>query len=280
MAPGYWHDVLSRGLAVPDDRPLDELTAELTTMLGSADPRLRDGTAYPALATWLERGVYDDLLPGLGDGMATGLTVGLGQRGTDSVFRRSFSALVLGECLQRDNRARLLPAGKVLEWGDRLTTWYLWERDSRGYVPGKGWAHAFAHGADAIGVLAQSPHLGSPELRVVLDVLAERLADRGSGILTAGEPDRMAAAAMSALRRNLLTLEQVEAWVARVAAGAATLGGTEDRDPYLAHGNPQAFLRALYLQVSLGARPPAVRSDLILVLVDALRRTNPDHLTR
>jgi len=99
MATGYWQDVLSKGLAVPVDRPLDDLTAELTTMLGSPDPELRDGTAYPALSTWIDRGVYDDLLSGLGDGMAAGLTVGLGESGTDSVFRRSFSVLALAECL-------------------------------------------------------------------------------------------------------------------------------------------------------------------------------------
>ena len=66
MAPGYWQEILSTGLAVPDDRPLDDLTAELTRMLGSPDPEQRDGTAYPALSTWIDRGVYDDLLSGLG----------------------------------------------------------------------------------------------------------------------------------------------------------------------------------------------------------------------
>ena len=35
--------------------------------------------------------------------MAAGLGVGLGERDTDSVFRRSFSALILGECIARDN---------------------------------------------------------------------------------------------------------------------------------------------------------------------------------
>ncbi len=64
-------------------------------MLGSTDPDLRDGVAYPVLATWIERGVYDDLLAGLGDGMAAGMTIGLGQNGTDTVFRRSVSTLIL-----------------------------------------------------------------------------------------------------------------------------------------------------------------------------------------
>ena len=56
------------------------------------------------LCTWIERGVYDDLLPGLGDGIATGLLTGIGERGTDSVFRRSFSALVVAEVIDRDTQ--------------------------------------------------------------------------------------------------------------------------------------------------------------------------------
>ena len=127
-----------QGLEVPSDRPLDDLTAELTAMLGSPDPEQRDGIAYPALATWVDRGVYDDLLVGLGDGMAAGLTVGLGEDGTDSVFRRAFSVLVLAECLERDTGQHLLPSGKVLQWGDQIATWYLRERDTRGYVPDQG----------------------------------------------------------------------------------------------------------------------------------------------
>ena len=148
MSIAYWDRVQAAGFEVPADRPLDDLTAELTTMLGSTRPEVRDGTAYPALATWIDNGVYDDLLVGLGDGMVTGLSVGLGESGTDTVFRRSFSALIVAECLERDSTRHLLPGGKVMEWGDRLATWFLTERDTRGYVPGKGWAHAIAHGAE------------------------------------------------------------------------------------------------------------------------------------
>src|SRR3712207_3850651 len=183
LMPGsYWKQVHASGLAVPSDRPLDDLTAELTRMLGDTDPETRDGTAYPTLATWVERGVYDDLLVGLGDGMAAGLGVGLGERETDSVFRRSFSALVLGECIGRDNKRPLVAGHKVLDWGDRIATWLLRERDLRGFVPGKGWAHAVAHGADALGTLANSPHVAANELTVVLDVIADRvlLPDRKS----------------------------------------------------------------------------------------------------
>lgn len=278
MSGSYWKSVLQAGLDVPQDRPLGDITTELTRMLGDPDPELRDGTAYPLLATWIERGVYDDLLAGLGDGMAAGLTVGLGESGTDSVLRRSFSVLVLAECIERDNRAHLLPGSKILDWGDRLATWYLRERDLRGFVPGKGWAHAIAHGADALAALARSRHLVGTELTVLLDVIADRILDNDV-VYTAGEPDRIAFAVMAVLRRNMLPLSLVEPWLARIASGTKRRGAAADRDPFLATGNPQALLRALYLQLQLGSPAPDIRSDLLLSLVATLKASNPQYLS-
>lgn len=278
VGTGYWERVLGSGLGVPADRPLPELTAELTAMLGDPDPQIRDGLAYPTLVTWIERGVYDDLLVGFGDGMAAGLLTGLGEQATDSVFRRSFSALLLGECISRDNHRSLLPRDRVLIWGDKLAGWFLRERDLRGFVEGRGWAHAVAHGADALRALADSRHLGAPELTVLLDVVADRLLLPGPA-LVAGEPDRLAAAMMSVMRRGVVPLSVVEPWIARIA-GAAGAMSSATGDPYLVSSNPQAFLRALHLQMSLSSPAPPDRMDLLLVLVDALRSTNPHFLAR
>ena len=154
----------------------------------------------------------------------------------------------------------------------------LREQDLRGFVPGKGWAHAVAHGADALGTLAQSPHVGANELTVILDVIGDRLLLPVDQLFGNGEPDRLAAATMQVLRRNLLPLRLVEPWIARVVAGASRRASYDDRDPHLAGGNAEAYLRALHLQLALGPRPPEVRSDLLLVMVDALRTTNPEYL--
>jgi hypothetical protein len=277
MESTFWEQVLANGLKVPSGRTLTELTTELTTMLGSPDPRTRDGIAYPTLATWVAQGVYDDLLQGLGDGMASGLDVGLGEDGTDTVFRRSFSALVLAACVQRDNLMRLVGIDTLLGWGDRLAGWFVRERDLRGFVPGKGWAHAVAHGADAVGALAESPTIGRLELTVLLDVLGDRLLAPTRYHLVHGEPDRLAHATMRLLRRDLLGLDVLEPWVNRLA-GAAMPDGTSPDDPYLVRGNVQAYLRALHLQLALAQPAPECRSDLLLVLIDRLRRTNPDFL--
>lgn len=279
MAGTDWKQVLEAGLEVPTDRPLDELTAELTRMLGSTDPGLRDSTAYPALGTWIDRGVYDELLTGLGDGMAAGLGVGLGESGTDTVFRRAFSVLVLATVVERDTSQQLVPAEKVLRWGDQIVSWYLRERDFRGHVAGKGWAHAVAHGADAMGSLAGSRHFGLHELTVLLDVLADRLLTVDVPLLC-GEPDRIALAVMAILRRDVVPTRVVEPWISRIAAHANPSGTRAIADPYVPTNNAQQLLRSLYLLLAIGPQPPADRADLVLVTVDALRATNPFSLAR
>jgi len=276
MVATDWTQVLANEYQVPDDRSLPELTAELTTMLGDPDPHARDEVAFPVLATWVSEGVYDDLLVGLGDGIAAGLATGLGETGTDTVFRRTFSALVLGCVIERDTEERLVPGEQVLRWGDRIVGWYLRENDLRGFVPGRGWAHAVAHGADAIGALASSPHLSKAELAVLLDVIADRALSATEPLLS-GEPDRMASAALEVFRRNLVPVSDVESWLGRLEERANPFSGSDvtERDPYASTTNPQALLRAVYLQLAFGSQPPADRADLMLVTVDALRRTNP-----
>lgn len=272
MVPTFWQQVVANGLAVPEDRPLDELTTELTRMLGSADPHDREETALPTLVAWIDRGVYDDLLAGLGDGMASGLAVGVGSEGDDSVFRRVCSVAVLTRCLARDRTAPQLPADKVLEWGDRVATWWLRERDLRGFVSEKGWARAAGRGADAIAELAQSPYLGAPELTVMLDVLADRLLLPTAHRLTSGEPDRMARATAMVLRRDLVPLEVLEPWVDRLRQGATGVESATS-DPWARTFNTRAFLRALHLRLAVSSERPSVRSDLLLCVTDAVRAT-------
>lgn len=279
MASAFWEQVVADGLRVPDGRPLDEMTADLTRMLGDSDPAVRDGIAFPTLGTWISEGVYDDLLPGLGDGMCTGLDVGLGSTHDVSVFRRSFSALVLTECIDRDSVADLLSRDQVLRWGDRIATWLLRERDLRGFVPGQGWAHAVAHGADALGALMRSPKLGQMELLVLLDVVADRLLEPTAEFFVCGEDDRLAAACLHGLRRDLLDIGVLEPWIARIAAGAVPSGSAQ-RNPYLVAGNAQAFLRSLHLQLALAPAAPQVRTDLLLVLIEHLRATNQSYLSQ
>lgn len=295
VTSGYWERVRASGFRLPEDRPLDDLTTELVRMLGDPDPDVRDGLAYPVLATWIGEGVYDDLLTGFGDGIAEGLFIGLGEDGTDSVLRRSFSALLLAETVLREQVARVVHSDAVFRWGDRAASWLVRERDLRGYVEGRGWAHAIAHGADLVAALARSQHFGKLELTVLLDVVADRLLTPTEYRLTHGEDDRLAFAVMTVLHRNLITIELLEPWVERLAAalvmperaeGDVATPGPAPEWPSAVAFNTASFLRELHLQLALGVRggestqdadlfrrPPRVRADLLLVLLRVLRRS-------
>ena len=86
---------------------------------------------------------------------------------------------------------------------------------------------------------------------MVLDVIADRVLLPVDRLFTNGEPDRLAAATMAVLRRNIVPLRVIEPWIARLAADRRARASYDDRDPYLTGGNAEAFLRALYLQLAL-----------------------------
>lgn len=289
MSEAYWEAVLAGGVRVPADADLHDLTAELVRWLGEPSARRRDSLAYTILATWVSEGVYDDLLVGLGDGICSGLTVGLGNDCDDTVLRRSFSALLLAEVIARDNVEHLLAADDVMRWGDRATSWYLREQDLRGYVPGRGWAHAVAHGADVVGQLARSRHLASMEQTALLDVVADRLLATTTHVWRHAEDDRLAYAVMVIVHRGDVEVDALESWVRRLGAGIRQpgTGGAAPEWPTPTAVNTTTFLRALHLQLALGVRaqdpldahlfadPPRDRADLMLVLLEQLRAASP-----
>lgn len=286
MVARFWQQVLDSDMAVPDERPLNELTAELVGMLASTNPVERDEISYPVLATWVGEGVYDDLLVTFGDSLAGGLRQGLGNHEDDTVFRRSACARVLTECVRRDNVAHVLPIDAVVNWADRALGWYVREQDIRGPVEGKGWAYTVGYGADLIGALAQSRHLGHAHIAILLEVLAERVLASSTRILTDGEDDRCAAAALTILQRNLLTSEELDAWVDRLGRGMVRPRGYSPAAwPSPSARNTSAFVRALYLHLAIGIRPryatisfdepPACRADLLLSLLGVIPRLTP-----
>ena len=115
-----------------------------------------------------------------------------------------------------------------------------------------------------------------------LDVIGDRLLAPTEAFFVCGEGDRLAFATMHLLRRDVLGIDVLEPWIARLAAGAVGRGSV-DRNPYMVAGNVQNYLRSLHLQLSLGTAAsghPAVRSDLLLVLAEKLRATNPAYFGR
>ncbi len=211
---------------------------------GSTDLKLRDTLSF----TLLERLVEDDLLSqghllsllqvALDDHH---LLAGIGESGTDSVFGRSFSVLVAPMVLGPDLGAGELSEDVVVWTLDRVLAYAWAERDWRGYIAGKGWAHAVAHTADALSVVGRHPK--TPVARVP-DVLSaiHHLATLPYplGYL---EDDRLAIAAYQILQSGRLSAPVTQAWL-----DSFQMLGLDDQAKTLSGANAEHFLRSLYFR--------------------------------
>jgi Protein of unknown function (DUF2785) len=261
--------------ALPQGEWVRELTPELLSWLGSTDAELRDEFAYPILTGWIERGQYGpDELRGIMGQMLGNLGKGLGERGTDSVFLRSFSALILMEVVARDNAEPFLDKQELRELLAAVLDYLLRERDLRGWVEGPGWAHAVAHTADLLMMLSRSPHVGAAELAGMLDGIADRLLAETDTVFLYQEDERLAYAVLNVLRRRLLDPAAVGRWLNRFTHPP----GYESWQPVFAEPgltvarvNVTSFLRSLYFQLLLTKSPPDELERLLESVVEVLR---------
>jgi hypothetical protein len=261
--------------ALPQGDWVRELTPELLSWLGSSDGELRDEFAYPILTAWIERGQYgpDDLREIVGQ-MLANLGKGLGESGTDTVFLRSFSALILMEVVARDNAEPFLDGREVRDLLGATLDYLRRERDLRGWVDGLGWAHAAAHTADLLMMLSRSRHLGVVELAGLLDGIADRLLTPSDTVFLYQEDERLAYTVLNVLRRGLLDRAAVTRWLGRFVRPT----GFDSWQPVyvepgltVARVNVTSFLRSLYFQLLLIKSPPEELERLLEAVVEVLR---------
>ncbi|NLF77854.1 MAG: DUF2785 domain-containing protein, partial [Chloroflexi bacterium] len=177
MDAAFWQAIVDADYAVPEGYSARELMPELVSYLGSTDPQLRDHFAYGIMVRWIVRQDYtpDDLRP-LVEQMIPNLARGVGEQGTDSVFLRSFSALMLAASVYYDNhRQPYLTPDEFRRVFDAVLAYLRDEQDVRGFVAGQGWAHSVAHTADLVDELALSRHADAHDLEQILDAIAAKV---------------------------------------------------------------------------------------------------------
>ncbi|WP_145414404.1 DUF2785 domain-containing protein [Paenibacillus xylanexedens] len=249
-----------------------ELSMHMMQHIGNPDPVLRDELIYVTLATWIGQNVFsDEQLKNLLDIALDDkhLFYRIGEQGTDSVFTRTFSVLLLPPILSVDRQRSFLQQEDMARVLERLTTYLKGEKDVRGYVEDKGWAHAPAHAADAVEDLAQSPYLESADLQELLHALSIKVMEPGVAYIY-DEDQRMAQAAVTILRRNLLKQAELAEWIEQLQSkrsGATNDGGTLQEVSQMSL-NIRLFMQSLYFVIQDDkAEPfPAVRLLLLKAL--------------
>lgn len=241
------------GGRVPPGKTLIELTEALLPLLGSPNGHLRDELALELLWGWIGSGLYTTAELGqIGRRLRANLQQGVGQDCDDSVFLRSFSALLLSTIVGADNQQPLLPATEVRQTLVAVLGYFPAEQDWRGREPERGWIHAVAHAADCFLALAQSRYLQAEDLLQMLQVMQARLLQPNCYVLLAEEDERLARAVRGIVSRELISVSSLKDWFSGFLrpASAATwkerfLAGEEGARAYL---NCKQLLCSLHRQ--------------------------------
>jgi hypothetical protein len=267
----FWQSIAKHNYSVPHGESADALAPELSTMLGSPDPELRDDLAYSILAHWIHRNdLSTATMASLTDEWTSNLQIGLGESGTNSVLKRSFSALCLSEMAKRETKKPFLGSTRYHALMAQAISYLQAERDLRGYDEDLHWIHATAHTADLLAALAASPILTKEEGATILRAVAARLSTAPQ-VYTQGEQDRLAAAVVAVVRRNDFEHSTFEAWLPGIQHEDRDVWSSTSLQSLARYQNHQYLLQALVVRLLLEtpAQPlEAYRNEVLKLLAE------------
>ncbi|PKN89532.1 MAG: hypothetical protein CVU45_07165, partial [Chloroflexi bacterium HGW-Chloroflexi-7] len=191
--------IVSGDFKVPDGLSPTDCLPELMHNLGSIDSDTRENS-LEVLWSWISNSIYsDEVLVSIASQMAANLTTGLGEKDSDSVFLRAFSTLILAAVIEADlarldeKKPHLLNQNQILSWLSTTIKLLKEEKDLRGFVEAKGWAHCCAHTGDLLSDFAIHPYLGKKELEEILNSLQARFTTPVEQAFVHNEDERLAA---------------------------------------------------------------------------------------
>ncbi len=231
--------------------------------LGSPDGELRDELSYMILGG----GIIDKgtLTPPQLENLLTlvldenHLFAAIGEVNSDSVFIRSFSNLVIAAILYADARSSTLSEQKVQQVKNALLRYAREEKDWRGYVEGKGWAHAMAHLADALDECAQNATMTVQNRQDILQTI-RRLAQLPEPLYHE-EDMRLATSA-----QHIIVGRQVDdAFLSNWLASCFVQRGS-DVAGWMSATNVKNFLRSLYFLLQWDNMLPPVSKEISDIL--------------
>jgi len=209
-------------------------------------------------------------------GLSANLEVGIGETRTDSVFLRAFSVLTLALIVYYDNKKSFLKSDEVEVILDKGLQYLAAEKDLRGYVPVKGWAHALAHTADLLLVLAENKNIGAVDHNRILAEIARKLIGTTNWVYVHGEDDRLSAAVLAIFQRALLDPHTIKEWLDSLInpGGGSWKGAWTKEESTRAFFNVRNFFRSLYLKVTTEDNL-SKQDELEKIILEAIHNLRP-----
>lgn len=246
-----------------------ELSMEMMSYIGDIDSELRDSLILSILETWIIEGVLTTkevqglLMIAMDDNHLTG---GLGAY-DDTVFCRTFSAEVIACSIYRHRNEKFLSCEELHKVFHQLLKFYNEDRDVRGYVEGKGWAHGAAHGADALDEFARCDEFGYDELKSILASIHRKININHYGYIHF-EEERMITTVLAILERNIISIKEIQEWIDNF--GRIDKSGKYPEDLVIEF-NVNTFLKSLYFRLMQKKEYEAILDEIREVLLNISR---------
>lgn len=192
----------------------DETLSLMLDHIGSLSPDLRDLTIYSGwcklfsgklLSLHQKELILDYVLK------HELLFFNINEKQSDAVFTRSFSSLLLVILLEDHYQYPWLSKIQETTLIQDTLRYMSLEKDTRGLVESKGWAHAFAHGADLLKTASKSESFGDKEVSQTLAILKRILIDIDDFLYD--EEGRLALASTTMLRLRKLESARLIDWL-------------------------------------------------------------------
>ncbi|MCM1992172.1 DUF2785 domain-containing protein [Oceanirhabdus seepicola] len=264
---------------IPEEVNKYELALELMENLKSTDPVLRDRLSLNCL--W--RIIYLDMLSKREANNLLELALSeehlfhkLGSMEDDSVFNRAFTALTIHAIINYHNN-KLEETGEatlskevIIEALDKVMEFFKKEKDVRGYVDVKGWAHSVAHTGDALASFAESIELDKEHMIDILKGVREKVSI-DYYVYKNEEAERITTAIMNISNRDDIKDEDIIEWI----RSFSEIEQPEEHPNYhYFRENVKNFLRSVYFRFKIKGVNLAILNEIEDVLNKINERFN------
>ncbi|MBY3620308.1 DUF2785 domain-containing protein [Acinetobacter sp. CUI P1] len=238
--------------------------------IGDPLPELRDDLIYSTFYKWIKEKQWfreaelRELLLILLD--EEHLFYNIGSKEDQAVFTRTFSVLVVALILQRHREQAFLDSAEFTNVKEALIRYYEEEQDLRGFMPEEGWAHAAAHGADALDELVLCSESDAAIREEVLAVI-QRMLYNEQYIFSDEEDERIATIVATIVDHHLLPQQSIVDWISNLEQCG---GWPRSRGQYVARANTKNFVRSLYFRLL----PMKNKPDMVEALLKAEMNLN------
>lgn len=226
---------------------MQDFTGQMLRHIGDPEPELRE-QIYTTFYIWLKRdNRFSDedmrqLVTVLTDDQH--LFYRIGADGDLSVLTRAFAILPIALIMQRHRDDPFLNPDEFQHLKQALLRYYREEKDLRGYLAVEGWAHAAAHGADALEELVRCPESDIAVQREVLKAVTGML-HNGVQIFSEEEDERMASIVATMISESLLPPQEIADWIIRLSECTEW---PDTRAQRVARVNGKNLVRCLYFR--------------------------------